>query len=198
MKARQRDARRLHRSSSVAWRWLACAFVLGCGGSVTGGDLLAPDVAEVVVAPVTATVVVGNSLPLQASVRDAAGQVIDGPAVVWTVQDTTIATVSSAGVVTARAVGSTQVAANANGHSGIAALTVLPVPVATVSVSPSRVDLAPGAQATLTAVIADAAGKALVGRSLMWASSNSAVATVDPAGRDHRRRTGHGDHHRYQ
>lgn len=182
MNSARRSARRLHRSAPLAWRWLALALVVACGGSVTGNDLSAPDVAEVVVAPVTATVVVGNSLPLQASVRDAAGQVMDGPAVVWTVQDTTIATVSASGVVTGRAVGSTQVAASANGRSGLASLTVLPAPVASVSVSPARVDLAPGARAALTALTADAAGKALDGRTILWASSNPAVASVDAAG----------------
>lgn len=132
--------------------------------------------------PITASVVVGNTLPLQASLRDASGQLLDGPAIIWTVQDTTIATVSPAGVVTGRGVGSTQVAASANGRSGIASLTVLPVPVASVSVSPARVDLAPGSKASLTAVAADASGKPLDGRTVLWASSNTAVATVDAAG----------------
>ncbi len=177
-----RDARRRAHSSTSAWRWIALAFVVACGGSVTGTDLPASNVAEVIVAPLTASVVVGSTFPLQASLRDAAGQLVDGPAVVWTVQDTTIATVSSTGIVTGRAVGSTQVAASADGRSGLASLTVLPVPIATVSVSPARVDLAPGSHASLSAVTADASGKSLDGRGVLWASSNPAVATVDAAG----------------
>jgi uncharacterized protein YjdB len=172
---------RLQRAMA-AWCLLSVACLAACGGSVTGNDLAAPEVAEVIIAPLTATVVVGNSLPLQATVRDAAGRMIDGPAIVWSVQDTTVAAVSSTGVVTGRAVGSTQVAASSNGRSGIAALTVLPMPVASVSVSPARVDLAPGARSELTVVTADAAGKALSGRTVMWASSNPAVASVDATG----------------
>ena len=182
MTTTRRDSRRRYHPEASAWGWLALVFVVACGGSVTGTDLAAPDVAEVVVAPLTASVVVGSTLPLQVSLRDAAGQVIDGPAVVWTVQDTTVAIVSPTGVVTGRAVGSTQVAASANGRSGLASLTVLPVPVASVSVSPARVDLAPGSHASVTASAADAAGKSLDGRTVLWASSNPAVATIDATG----------------
>ena len=166
------------RSSS----FLAIALALACGGNVTATDASAPDVVEVVVAPVTATVVVGGTLPLQATVRDASGQSVSGPAVVWTVQDTSIATVSSAGVVSARGVGSTQVAASANGKSGIASITVTPLPVASVTVTPARVDLRPGAHATLAALAYDASGKTLDGRAIVWASSNDGVATVDASG----------------
>jgi uncharacterized protein YjdB len=162
--------------------WLVAVFSLACGGSITATDLRAPDVAEVVVAPLTANVVVGSTLPLQATIRDASGQAITGPTVLWSVQDTAIATVSPAGVVSARAVGSTQVAASANGRSGLASITVIPVPVASVSVTPARVDLAPGAKATLDAVTYDASGSPLGGRAVVWASSNGAVATVDASG----------------
>ena len=165
-----------------AWRLLAMAFIVACSGAITSVDRTAPDVAEVVVSPLTASVVVGSTIPLQASVRDASGQAVSGPAVMWSVQDTSIATVSPAGVVTARAVGSTQVAASANGKSGLASITVMPVPVATVTVTPARVDLAPGAHSALTAVTYDASGKSLDGRAIVWASSNTNVATIDASG----------------
>ena len=93
--------------------WLLAAFSIACGGSITATDLSAPDVVDIVVAPLTANVVVGGTLPLQATMRDASGQAITGPTLLWSVQDTSIATVSPAGVVTARAVGGTQVAASA-------------------------------------------------------------------------------------
>ena len=165
-----------------ARRWVAITLVTACGGSITSTDLGAPEVADVVVAPLTANVIVGSTLPLQATVRDASGQAITGPTVVWSVQDTSIATVSSAGVVSARAVGSTQVAASANGRSGLAAITVMPVPVASVTVTPARVDLAPGAHASLAAVTYDAAGNVVDGRAIIWASSNPGIAIVDANG----------------
>lgn len=182
MKEKRRATRHPAIASPRAWRWIAIAFAMACGGSVTGVDRSATGVAEVVVAPLTTSVAIGSSIPLQASVRDASGQVVVGATVVWTVQDSSIARVSSAGVVTARAVGSTQVAASASGKSGLATITVTPVPVASVTVAPPRIDLTPGGHASLTAVTYDASGKPLDGRAVVWASSNTGVATVDASG----------------
>jgi uncharacterized protein YjdB len=68
------------------------------------------------------------------------------------------------------------------GKSGVASVTVTPAPVASVSVLPARLDLAPGATASLVAVAYDASGNALPGRALVWASSNASVAVVDGSG----------------
>jgi uncharacterized protein YjdB len=176
-----RDARRL-RWTQHAQRWVALTVLTACGGTITSSDRTAPEVTEVAVAPLTASMIVGSTLPLQATLRDGSGQAVTGPTVVWSVQDTNIAIVSPAGVLSARAVGSTQVAASANGISGLAAITVMPVPVASVAVTPPRVDLAPGAHASLAAVAYDAAGHALDGRAIIWSSSNSSVASVDANG----------------
>ena len=81
-------------------------------------------VASVVVTPATATVAVGGTQPLTASVRDAAGNVLVGRAVTWTSSDTTRATVSASGVVTGRAAGSATITASSEGRSGTAAVTV--------------------------------------------------------------------------
>jgi trimeric autotransporter adhesin len=164
------------------WYLVALAFMAACGSSITADEPTASEVAEIVVAPLTASVTVGGELPMQAAVRDASGQLVTGAVVVWTVQDSTVATVSTTGIVTARAVGSTQVAASANGVSGIASVRVIPEPVASVTVAPARIDLAPGTRSTLGAIPYDAAGNALVGRALVWASSNTSIATVDAAG----------------
>lgn len=181
MIATRGDARRaiavLH-----GWRGLAIVLATACSGAITSADRASVDVAEVVVSPLTSSVIVGSTLPLQASVRDASGQAIAGTTVVWSVEDTSIASVSPIGVVTARAVGATQVAASANGRSGLASITVTPVPVASVSVAPARLDLTPGARTLLSAVCYDAAGKSLAGRATVWASSNTSIATVDEAG----------------
>ena len=182
MNALRRAPRESPLAPREAWRWLVTALAVACGGTITSVDRATPDVVEVVVSPLTASVIVGNAIPLQAALHDASGQTVSGPSVVWTVQDTTIAVVSSAGVVTARTVGTTQGAASANGKSGLATVTVTPVPVASVSVTPARVDLTPGAHTTLTAVSYDASGRTLDSRAVVWASSNPNVATVDAAG----------------
>lgn len=169
-------------ASPEAWRSLVLVLFAACSGAITGTELTTPDVAEVVISPLTANVIVGGTLPLQATVRDASGRSVSGPTIVWSVEDSSIARVSSGGLLTARAVGSTQVAASANGKSGLAVVVVTPVPVASVIVTPARLDLTPGAQANLAAIAYDASGNALDGRAVIWASSNTGVATVDDAG----------------
>jgi len=146
----------------------------------------APDatdgVAGIVVSPATSTIVLNTQLPLQAEVRDGSGAVVPGATVTWTVQDPKIVSVSAVGVVTGLALGTSQVAANALGKSGLATITVTKVPVATVMMLPGRVDVIVGATAQLSASALDANGTALTDRAIAWATSNAGVATVNGSG----------------
>src|SRR5207249_6507615 len=68
---------------------------------------------------------------------------------------------------------------------GSARVTVTLVPVAsvaTVAVAPATASLTVGQTVQLTATPKDSAGSALTGRTVTWASSNTAVATVSPSG----------------
>jgi uncharacterized protein YjdB len=161
---------------------LACAAAAWtCSGTVSE-QVTPSSVAAVVVNPSAMTLVVGQQQPMQASVRDAAGNTVSGAAVVWSVRDNNIVSVSTAGIVTALAIGTTEVAANSSGKSGVAVITVQRVPVATVAVLPRQVDAIVGSRTTLTAVAYDAGGNTLTGRSFIWSSSNTVVATVDASG----------------
>jgi Tol biopolymer transport system component/uncharacterized protein YjdB len=62
------------------------------------------------------------------------------------------------------------------------AVVTPPAPVATVTVSPATQTLVVGATATLTATLADAAGKPITGRAITWVSNRPAVATVTASG----------------
>jgi alpha-amylase len=84
------------------------------------------DVAAIVVSPSTSTIAPNAQLPLQAQVRDESGAIVSDADVTWTVQDPRIVSISEAGVVTALAVGTSQVAANSLGKFGIAIITVKP------------------------------------------------------------------------
>jgi trimeric autotransporter adhesin len=161
--------------------WLAL-LTLSCG-SPTGVDGSAGTaVATVSVDPLASTVVLGGDVPLRAAVIDVDGNVVPDATVVWTVRDAGIASVSPSGVVTGRAVGSTQVAASAGGRSAVASITVQLPPVATVSVQPAAPSLVVGASLTLSAGLADAAGTTLTNRTVTWISSDASVATVTDAG----------------
>ena len=141
-----------------------------------------PQVATIVVSPTVSTLAIDAQLPLQAQVRDASGADIPGATITWTVQDPKIVSVSADGVVTALAVGTSQIAANALGKSGIATITVTPGPVATVTVTaPSnRVDR--GSTLQLTATAKDSQGNTIANQSFLWSSSNTNTATVSATG----------------
>jgi acid phosphatase len=57
-----------------------------------------------------------------------------------------------------------------------------PAPVATVTVSPASASVAAGSSAQFTATLKDANGNILTGRTVTWASSNTAVATISSGG----------------
>src|SRR6185437_12906075 len=72
--------------------------------------------------------------------------------------------------------------ATSEGKSGTSSITVLPVPVASVTVvlSPSSITAVGTSQATATTL--DSHGGVLSGRAVAWSSSNTAVATVSQTG----------------
>src|SRR3989441_101346 len=61
-------------------------------------------------------------------------------------------------------------------------VTVHPVPVASVAVSPASPSIAVGQTVQLAAVTKEAAGNVLTGRTVTWTTSNSSVATVSASG----------------
>ena len=139
-------------------------------------------VASVTVTPATATGVVGGTTTFTATLRDSANNILTGRAIAWTSGNTAFATVSAAGVATGVAAGSASIIATSEGKSGTAALTVINVPVASVTVSPSTATITVGATQQLAATTKDSAGTILTGRVVTWGSSNTAVATVTSSG----------------
>ena len=151
-----------------------------------------PKVGAIVVSPASSTITLNAQLPLQAEVRDDSGAVVLDAAITWTVEDSRIVSISPGGIVTALAVGTSKVAANALGKSGIATVTVAgsspppsPPPnvpqatVARVDVSPATSSLQAGETQLLSATPKDGRGNVIGGKSASWASDNSAVAAVN-------------------
>ena len=167
----------------MAFRRTLAAAVLfaswSCGS--TQPDATEP-VADIVVNPSAPTVALNTQLPLQALVRDAAGELVPDASVTWTVENADIASVSPAGVLTGLALGTTQVAASARGKSGIATVTVTRTPVSSVVVRPNSAHAAIGSRTQLTATTYDAGLNVLTGRGITWTTNNAAVATVDANG----------------
>jgi trimeric autotransporter adhesin len=162
-------------------RWTAFSIIAGCAGAVTDATPVAT-IATVAINPPSTSVPIGTQFPLQAVVTDVDGKLVPQPTVVWTVRDTAIASVSPTGVVQGRALGTTEVAANVGGRSGIASIIVQRTPVASVVVGPSHVDVVVGARPQLTGTAYDAANVPLPDRPIFWSSSDITIATVDTTG----------------
>jgi uncharacterized protein YjdB len=139
-------------------------------------------VATVTVAPPSASVLVGGTVALTATPADATGNVLKERAVNWTSDNASVATVNTAGLVTAVAPGSATITATSEGMSGNSAITVTSVAVASLSVSPASATINSGATRQLTATPKDSNGNTLSGRVVTWSSDNTAAATVNSSG----------------
>ena len=82
-------------------------------------------VATVTIEPAEATVTVGGTVQLAAVLRDASGKKLEGRAVTWTTGSAAIASVSTTGLVTGVAPGSTSITAASEGRTDSAAVSVV-------------------------------------------------------------------------
>ncbi|HYW29960.1 MAG TPA: Ig-like domain-containing protein [Gemmatimonas sp.] len=145
-------------------------------------------VATVAVSLAAASVVAGGSTTATAIVRDAAGATLTGRTVTWSTSDPTIATVNGSGAVATLKAGTVSVTATSEGQTGSATLTVTapspppPAGVATVAVSLAATSVVAGASTSATAVLRDASGSVLTGRTVAWSTSDGTVATVSQTG----------------
>ena len=140
---------------------------------------------SVVVSPASASLIVGERLSLVARPVDTAGTAIGGRSVTWTSASPAIATVSSGGLVTGVAVGSTTLRASLDGHTTEVPVEVSPVPavpVAAVAVSPAPATVAVAGSLQLAATTKGADSSALTGRTVTWTSSNDNIVTVSATG----------------
>jgi uncharacterized protein YjdB len=162
---------------ATPWLALLLGGLAGCKSSSSGTTT---PVASVSVTPSSVALAPGGSSQLTAVPRDADGNALTDRTVTWSSASLAVATVSTTGLVAAVSVGGpVTITATSEGRSGTAAITVAPVPVGSVSVSPLNSTVVAGTSAPLTATTKDAAGNVLTGRTVTWTSSNSAVATVN-------------------
>lgn len=159
--------------------------ITGSAGGKSGSATLTvtvPPVIGVTVTPASANLTVGQTQQLTATPRDAAGNVLNGRTVTWTTSDASRATVSANGLVTAVSAGTASIVATCEGRIGGATITVAPVPVASVAVSPATASVLVGATQQLTATPRDASNNTLTGRTITWTTSDASRATVSSTG----------------
>ncbi len=155
----------------------------GVSGTATIGVQIVP-IASVVVSPPNSTIANGTTIPLTATALDANSNVLTGRFFAWNSSAPAIASVSTAGVVTANSLGGpVTITATSAGKSGTATITVTgPLPVATVSVTPPTASVIVGATSQLTATTLAGDGSTLTGRAVAWTTSNAALASVSQTG----------------
>ncbi len=145
-------------------------------------DTIPPEIAAVLVLPESVSERVGRSVRLSVDVRDNQGHALQGESITWTSSDDLIATVDTTGTVQLVNTGAVEIRASVRGRRAGSRITVVPIPVASVTITPTPVSLQVGQQATLTASTRSSTDSVLTGRSVTWASGNPAVATVDASG----------------
>ena len=99
----------------------------------------------------------------------------------WTTSDSTLATVSATGLLTAVRAGVVIVGATDNGVTGLDTVRILRS-VASVVVSPPLMTMVSPGGVTFSATAYDSGGAIITGRSLAWSSANSAIAQVSSSG----------------
>ena len=128
------------------------------------------------------SIFIGDTKTLVAELKNPGGTVLATRARTFTSLDTAIVSVSAAGVVTARALGTTRVILSAEGLADTVSITVIQRPVTDIVVTPDPASVNQGRTVQLTASPRAANGTALTGRTVTWSSDNTAIATVDATG----------------
>jgi len=130
----------------------------------------------------TSTIVVGQDVPASARGADQFGaEIVTGQAT-WATTATSIAAVSSAGVVTGVAPGAAQVTVTVGAIVGRQSITVVAPVVTTLTVSAPTTSLVQGQTVTAVTAAIDQINRPVAPGVISWASSNAAVATVSAAG----------------
>ena len=166
---------------------LAAVLVASCsGGGKDAGPTVpvtpAPVLTTVTVSLSPSTIQVGQSATATAAGLDQNGATASLGTVTWSSGAPGVATVSVSGAVSGVSSGQALITATSGGKSGTSAITVLSIPVSSVTVAPSSDTLLVGQSQTLQATPKSAVGTALTDRTITWSSSDTIVASVTSSG----------------
>ncbi len=158
---------------------LSIAVLSACGGGTGNGGGGNTALASIQVTDVNSNLTVGSTQQMTATGHYTNGSTQNlTSSVTWTSSDTTIATVDSRGMVTAKEHGDVKISATMNGVGGSANLTVTATLVS-ISVSATTLSIASATseQFTATGTYNDGSTQNITSN-VTWASSYTAVATI--------------------
>jgi Bacterial Ig-like domain (group 2) len=157
--------------------------LVACGenGPAPGGPT--PPAVRVTVLPARALLPPGSTIRLDASVTTEDGKLLTDRSVVWRTSDARVAPVDATGLVTAVGPGAATITAIVEEQRSTAFIDVGGAPTSITLLMQEPGLLVLGYVAHWTAVVRDADDRELTYAEVTWASSNPAVARVDPSGR---------------
>lgn len=134
------------------------------------------------VTPDSLVLIRNTSAHIAVTVVDREGNPVTGIAVSYSIDDTSIATVNSVGIVQARTiVGRTAVRARAGGATAVVPVTVIGIPTA-VAVTPADTAIPTTATLQYQAAVLDERGDTIRGVPVTWVSSDPSIATITSSG----------------
>jgi hypothetical protein len=161
---------------------VALAIVAGaCSSEGTGAsDVLV--VSRIDIEPPGAGLVPGGTQLFTAVPKTSSGIAVPNRTVTWSSANPAIASVSTAGLVTANTLGETVVTATVDQVEASVPVNVTPKPVASVQVTPGSVTLFVNQTQPIQVTLKDAQGGTLTGRLVTYVSDDIQVATVSNDG----------------
>ncbi len=115
------------RSNALATNFLIVAFTIGvvaCGGGGAASGPSEPAVSRIDLTPATLYFVSGETQQMVAALYGTTGTLVSGPSATWQVDDNTVATISSSGLLRALAPGQVTVSVTAGGITASALAVV--------------------------------------------------------------------------
>ena len=184
--------RRVHRRISAA-SVLAGALALGSCDNSSAPNL---HVVRVEVNLAASTILLGTTAMATAHAFDLNGNEITGATASWVSDATSIVTVDKSGILTAHALGNANISATIGGVTASSPLTVVPLPVASVDITPGGGPLDRGQSLQLRANVRDQFGTLLTDRVVVWTTSAAGIASVSSNGVVNALAAGSGADHR--
>ena len=161
------------------------ATITGTSGAKTGTATVIVSLVPVDSVNVNAahdTITVGHQDTLTATAFDSTGTALPGRPVTWKSSNAAVATVSATGIVTTLKPGTVVIFATISGVQGSVTIVINPVPIGSVSVSPTADTLLQGGQQQLTVVVRDSLGSIVNNPQVTWTSTNNTIASSTQTG----------------
>nr|MCU0634776.1 Ig-like domain-containing protein [Gemmatimonadaceae bacterium] len=139
-------------------------------------------IVEVRVRPVNPTTRLGVPFTFTAQLFDSIGNQITNRVVTWRSINTNLASITPGGIATGLALGTARIVASSEGVADTTQMTITPVPVASVEVTPRSPNLLVGQTLQLGTVVRDSLDREVQGREIVWTSSDPVRMTVSSTG----------------